>query len=52
MKTIKDVKEKLTGLKIALKHATKQFQKYDNHDDMVEIELIRTRIESLEWVLE
>lgn len=51
MKTEKQVKEELAVAKKRLKQVQAQFDEYDNHDDMDELERIRAEITTLVWVL-
>jgi hypothetical protein len=51
MKTEAQVKEELKKEQKHLKSTQKNFEKYDNHDDMDEIERSKSRVQVLEWVL-
>ncbi len=51
MKTEKEIKAQLKLAKKNLSRTKKQFEKYDNHDDMDDIPIFRQEVETLEWVL-
>jgi hypothetical protein len=52
MKSEKEIKAQLELAKENLRKTEKQFEKYDNHDDMEAIPVFRQEVETLEWVLE
>jgi len=51
MKTERQAKDELKIVEQSLKKTQKQFDLYDNHDDMDEIERLQAKIEMLKWVL-
>ena len=51
MKTEKEVKVKLKTVEAELKKTQKDFDEYDNHDDLEELGKLRREVETLKWVL-
>lgn len=51
MKTEAQIKAELKIAKKDLAKTVKQFEKYDNHDDMEQIKILEAYIEAYEFVL-